>query len=796
MKLFRRITIGFVLLLAMLGVTVYTLLRGSLPQLDDERIAAELKAPVTIERDALGIATITASNRIDLAYATGYAHGQDRYFQMDLQRRAAAGELSALLGEDALALDKRFRKHNFRTVAREVLAQATAEQKSLIDAYVAGVNAGRKSLSVQPFEYLLLRVAPESWRAEDCVLAAFSMYIELNDSDGVRELERARLHAALPQTVFDVLYPRRSEWDAPLDGVATSEPPALPGADSIDVRKQPAVPREAAAPADADYPGSNNWAVTGRRTANGGAIVANDMHLSLRLPHIWYRARLIVKSDDTNVARDLNGVTLPGLPALIVGSNGHIAWSFTNSHGDFDDLVIVENDPQQPTRYRVDGGYQDYAVRRERIEVNGGEAVEVEYRYTIWGPLLDDDLDSKPLAIAWTAHRAEATNLRLFDLESATSVQAALAIANEAGIPVQNFVVADRDGHIGWTLIGKLPQRMGIDGRLPACWGCAANVGWQGWVEPQAYPRIVNPAEGQLWTANSRTLGGDQSALIGDESMDRGARTKQIRDALLAIESATPQDMLKVQLDDRALFLKRWRNALIALLDEAYLRGHPARDEAKQLALRWSERADVDDAGYRIVRAFRLAVQDEIYRGLIATAQARYPEAKFKPSARFEDTAWRIMTEQPAHLLNSEYENWDAQLLASLDRALSQLMQECDVPARKLSTCTWGARNTLKMEHPLSNALPVFGRWLRMPRTELPGDNDMPRVQGTSFGASQRFAVSPGREAEGYFHMPGGQSGHPLSPYFDAGHAAWIKGEATSFLPGPAQHTLLLSPAQ
>ena len=214
--------------------------------------------------------------------------------------------------------------------------------------------------------------------------------------------------------------------------------------------------------------------------------------------------------------------------------------------------------------------------------------------------------------------------------------------------------------------------------------------------------------------------GGDQSALIGDESMDRGARTKHIRDALLQVERATPQDMLNVQLDNRALFLKRWRNALIALLDEAYLRAHPARDEAKQLLLRWSERADVDDAGYRIVRAFRLAVQDEMYRGLIAAAQARYPQATFKPSARFEDTAWRIMTEQPAHLRNGEYENWDAQLLASLDRALLQLMQECDVVARKLSSCTWGQRNTLKMEHPLSNALPVLGRWLRMPLTELP----------------------------------------------------------------------------
>jgi penicillin amidase len=796
MRILRRALLIVVAVVVVAVGAIYLLIRASLPQLDGEFTTAKLNAPVTIERDSLGVATITATTRADLAYATGYAHAQDRYFQMDLQRRVAAGELSALLGKDALALDKRFRKHNFRNVARQVIAQATAEQTALIDAYVAGVNDGRESLTVRPFEYLLLRVKPEPWRAEDGVLVAFAMYLELNDSDGVRELERARLHAALPQAVFDILYPRSSEWDAPLDGMEMAAPPSLPAVDAIDLRTQTLPQQENTMPADADYPGSNNWAMAGRRTANGGALLANDMHLSLRLPHIWYRARLIVKSSDSSEARDLSGVTLPGLPVLVAGSNGRIAWGFTNSHGDFDDLVLVETDPSNANRYRVGERWMEFTTRRERIVVRSGETVEVEYRDTQWGPLLDEALNDKPVALAWTAHRPDTTNLRQFDFEAASSVAEALSIANESGIPVQNFVVADAQGNIGWTLIGKLPKRVGYDGQLPQCWGCDVNIGWQGWLDPERYPRIINSAAGQLWTANSRTLGGEQASLVGDESMDRGARTTQIRDALLELERATPQDMLNVQLDNRALFLKRWRNALIALLDEAYLRGHPARDEAKQLALRWTERADVNDAGYRIVRAFRLAVQDDIYRGLIASAQAKHPNATFRPAARFEDTAWRIMTEQPEHLRNAGHENWDAQLLASLDRALAQLQKECDVPARKLASCTWGKRNTLQMAHPLSNALPVLGYWLRMPRDELPGDNDMPRVQGVAFGASQRFAVSPGREAEGYFHMPGGQSGHPLSPFFDAGHAAWINGEATPFLPGLTQHTLTLSPAR
>ncbi|HYM35838.1 MAG TPA: penicillin acylase family protein, partial [Steroidobacteraceae bacterium] len=442
MRLVRRIAIVVLsAILIVLGVG-YGLLRGSLPRLDGEIAIATLSAPVSIERDSQGVVTITARNRVDLAYATGYAHGQDRFFQMDLQRRLAAGELAELLGKDLVDTDKRFRRHDFRHVARQVVAQATSEQKKILDAYVAGVNAGRDTLSVRPFEYLMLQTQPQPWAAEDCVLVAFAMYIDLNDSDGAHELERARLHAALPQAVFDLLYPRGTEWDAPMDGVDVSNLHApIPGADVIDLRAQPST-RSSEKTADADYPGSNNWAIAKDRTTNG-ALVANDMHLSFRLPHIWYRARLVVKSDDASLARDLTGVTLPGLPLLVAGSNKHVAWGFTNTHGDYDDLVIIESDAQHPNQYRNQDKYLEYNLRRERINVRGGAPIEVEYRDTIWGPLVDATLDDKPLALAWTAQHPEATNLNQSELERATTVSEALDIANTVGIPVQNLIVAD-----------------------------------------------------------------------------------------------------------------------------------------------------------------------------------------------------------------------------------------------------------------------------------------------------------------------------------------------------------------
>ncbi len=799
MRWLKRSVIVAALVVASLAgivtILAYLLLRGSLPTLDGKLTLTELSTPAVIERDALGVVTITAGNRADLAYATGYAHGQDRFFQMDLERRAAAGELSALLGSTLLPLDKRFRRHNFRRVAAEVLASASPTERQIVDAYAAGVNAALRAMSVRPFEYLLLRTKPAPWAAEDCLLAAFSMYIDLNDSLGARELERARLHAALPQAVYDVLYPPGTEWDATLDNVDLSEAhAALPDARILDLSKLDSTQTAEYSSDESAYLGSNNWALAGWRTTNGAALAANDMHLGLRLPHIWYRTRLVVASDASKAARDLIGVTLPGLPILIAGSNRHIAWGFTNSYGDFDDLVVIETDAREPNRYRDDDRYREYSVRSERIEVRGGAAVDVEYRDTIWGPLLDETLDGKPLAVAWTAQHPEATNFRQLDLEGASTANQAIEIATAIGIPAQNFVVADAEGHIGWTLIGKLPKRSGIDGRFPACWGCSANLGWTGWISSADYPRIVDPANGQLWSANSRTLGGSGFDLIGDEGMDRGARATQIRDALLALQKATPADMLRIQLDDRALFLKRWRDLLVRMQDEAYLKGHNDRRVALRLVESWSGAASVDDAGYRIVRAFRDRIQNDLFNDLIVPAERKFPGVKFKPSPRFEDTAWRIVTSQPAHLLNPKYERWDLRILAALDRAIEQLRNECDVSDKTLSECTWGRRNTLNMEHPLASLLPLIGRNLRMPRDSLPGDNDMPRVQGAAFGASERFAVSPGHEAEGYFHMPGGQSGHPLSPFFNAGHEAWVNGQMTPFFPGEPRHRLELSP--
>jgi penicillin amidase len=782
------------LLVVIAGLTAYLTLRASLPQLDGEVVSAGLRAPATIERDSGGTPTIKASSRRDLAYATGFAHGQDRFFQMDLMRRAAAGELAELLGPSVVETDKQLRVHDFRQVSRQVVAQATPSERAVLDAYVMGVNDALERADARPWEYLLLRTEPSPWLPEDSILAAFSMYLSLTDVSGTAELARAQLHEALPPQLFAFLHPLGTEWDAPLVGSPWRVAP-IPGPEVYDLRtssstREVALVHEASSlPLEEDpVIGSNSWAVARSHAANGNALLANDMHLGLRMPHVWYRARLIVTGGSD--ARDLVGVTLPGLPMLVVGSNGKVAWGYTNSHGDWTDLVVVETDSSQAGRYLVGESSEPYVVRRESIAVRGATPVEFEVKATRWGPLVSHDDAGRPLALAWTAHDPIATNFGMLAFETAASAEALLDAANRAGGPVQNVVAADAQGHIGWSLMGKIPVRTDYDPTMPASRRDSAR-GWTGWRRPEEYPRVVDPAAGRIWTANARVLDAETwLAFPGEGDYDLGARAAQIRDSLFALDDASAEDMAKIQLDDRALFLARWRDLLLELLDREAVANRQARAQARDLVQKWSAHAAVDDAGYRLVRAFRLQVRKDVFDTLTVPARARYPGTMFTPSTQFEGALWQVVTQRPAHLLDPRYARWEDALLAAFDAALESLAKECG----EVSSCTWGRQNTLNMRHALSRAMPYASRWLDMPAAQMPGDSNMPRVVAPQFGASERLVVSPGNEAEGLFQMPGGPVDHPLSPFYGAGHAEWVRGEPLPLLPGATRHTLGLMP--
>jgi penicillin amidase len=772
------------------------LLAGSRAQLDGTRRLAALAHPVTIERDALGAATLSGRSRDDLDFALGYVHAQERFFEMDLMRRMAAGELSALVGPAALQADIGHRRHRLRAVAEAAYAQLPAPEKRQLDLYGEGVNAGLAALRVRPWEYLLLRAKPQAWKPEDSLLVIAAMYLDLNgDGRNERELRIAQLRAALPAAVADFLLSPDPTWEAPLQG-GLSRAPYPPGMDVFDLRRaapsaDTAKPVAALAPApQANRPGSNSFAVSGRLTQSGAAALANDMHLGLRVPDIWFRTRLrYPDADAPGGTRDVVGVSLPGTPAMVVGSNGQIAWGFTNSYGDWLDWVRVQRDPRDPSRYKVPGGWAGIETHDETIRVKGAPPHTLKVEDTRWGPILAKDADGTPLALAWIAQLPRAYDLGMMRLERAGSVKQALDLAPGFGIPPQNLLVADRAGHVGWTIAGNsIPLRKGFDPLQPADWS-QPDTGWTGWAAPAQYPRIEDPADGRLWTANNRTVDGGALALLGDGGHDLGARAQQIRDDLHARIGFGPGSLLDVQLDDRAVFLRRWQQLLQQTLADAR---DPALVQLRRLTAAWRDRAAPDSVDYRLVRAFRDQVKAVALAPFVARVRQRFPDFAWPHLDNPEAAVWTMVRRQPANLLDPRYADWHALLLAAARHVADTLGRE----PGGLAARRWGEVNRAGIEHPLARALPgLLARFLDMPDDELPGDRDMPRVAAPGFGASERLDVAPGHEDHGILEMPGGQSDNPLSPYYGAGHGDWVRGRPTPLLPGPAEHTLTLAPA-
>jgi len=776
-------------LASLLGLGGVLALRSSLPRLDGRAAIEGLSAPVVVTRDSVGVVDIAAQSRPDAARALGYLHAQDRFFQMDLQRRKAAGELSALLGKALLASDRDTRRHRFRMRARQVLEGLPSSDRKILEAYAEGVDAGLEDLKARPFEYFLLRQRPKRWIPEDTILTLYAMFLDLSLSSAETEEAWAVVRDQLPPALAKMLLPRGNRWEAPLEE-GEVEGVVLPTAEECDLRtwKYNGKSYHEIQVELHDTAGSNNWAVAGSRTAHGGALLANDMHLALGLPNTWYRVRM--SWSQKGKQHSVVGVTLPGAPALAVGSNGHVAWGFTNSDGDWADLVILRTDPEDSLRYRTPDGWKRMRRIPEILEVAHSTPDTLWVEETIWGPVWGRDTKGRRLALRWTAHDPETVNLNLLRLEEVRSVEEVVELAASIGIPQQNLVCADDRGRIAWTLAGAIPRRVGWDGRLPVSWA-EGDHRWDGYLEASRQPRVIDPPEGLLWTANNRVTAGEDLERIGDGGYATGARARQIRDDLRALSRPDEKDMLAVQLDDRAVFLERWRSLALKTLERAGLRG-ARRRFLEMVRDYWSGRADTASVAYRLVRNFSFECIDGIYDLLTAPCSQADPGFRTGWLPYRHAVTWEILTQRPPHLLPPWSASWDDFVLQAIDRTMS----EATWHGRPLSIYTWGAFNQEEIVHPFVHLAPWLRRWLAAPRKGLPGDSFMPRVQHRRHGASERLVVSPGREEQGIFHMPGGQCGHPLSPYFLAGHSAWETGQAIPLLPGPPRHRLELVAAR
>jgi penicillin amidase len=761
----------------------------SLPVLDGARSVTGLQANVDIARDAQGVPTLSGTTREDVAYATGFVHAQERFFQMDLLRRSASGTLAALLGPSLLDVDRARRIYGFERLADKTFSKLPKTDKNILERYAAGVNAGLSALRVRPFEYLLLRSRPAAWRPEDSLLVVWSMYFELQSDELHRDFARGWLREHTDDAALKALLPDCSEWDAPLDAMSVNcNAPPITGIAPSWLGGSPSQ-------SVADIPfgnevGSNNWAISGKRTTTGSAIVANDMHLSLRLPNIWYRAVLDYPAP-SGTRRHIVGVTLPGTPVVVAGSNGAVAWGFTNSYGRYLDLVELEIDPEHPEQYRTPTGWAPLRFHDETLQVNGAAAETMRMAESDIGPVWD--VGGKHYSIKWIATDDGAVNLGLLAMEAAGDVNQALSVGQSAGIPAQNMVVGDAAGNIGWTIAGPMPKRHAEWSDTFPYPSAARDKGWDTFLSPRNHPSIVNPESGQLWTANSRQLAGADYAAIGDGGADLGARARQIRDDLASRHAMDEPAAYAPSLDDRALFMATWKDRALRVLDNRAVAGHPGRAEFKRLLLeQWNGCACVDSVGYRLARSFLHSLYAELFGEADRQMRALDPHASFATATpRWPIVLAHLVDQQPAKWLPKDRKTWREVELAAIDDAVSKLTAH----SLALKDATWGRRNIAHIAHPFVAGMPFLARWLAVPEDPLPGDGNMPRVAAPSFGQSERMVISPGHEDHGIFNMPGGESGHPFSAYFLAGHDAWVHGRSTPLLPGSRAHLLRLVPA-
>ncbi len=779
--------LGFVLLLAVAPIA-YQIDRAaqSLPQMDGEIQLPGLREPATIRFDARGIAEIQAASRLDAYRLLGFLHARDRLFQMDLLRRRMTGRLAEVLGQPAAAADRRQRLYGFDRVALQAVARLPAHQRAVLDAYTAGVNAVIDTAREFPPEFRLLHYRPARWAPADSLLIGASMFQTLTDTEA-EERMLTLMQACLPAAVAGFLTPDTDAFDRTLAGGERSRRPerSVPteaiAALLADPRRQS---QQVSAVGTDDFTlGSNNWTVSGSKTADGCAILADDMHLPLGVPNLWYRAHLRYAN------HRLDGLTIPGLPLLVAGGNGHVAWGFTNLNADVLDLIRLETHPDHPEAYRTPEGWQPFDVATEALEIRDAPAEQLTIRRTLWGPVPERPLLGAPVALRWTALDPAAINLELLDIDRAETLDAAMRLFNRFGAPPQNVVLADERGQIAWTLTGLLPERRGFDGATSQNWA-ATGAGWSGYLAPASLPRLLNPPEGYIATANNRTVGGDYPHSLGHNPAN-GYRAFRIRQRLAEQPRLDERDLHSLQLDMRGGFYEFYRLLALSLLPETASLSPEAREVRAAIA-GWDGQLAPDSRGIALLVHWRSVLAQALIDPLVARCRQADPD--FVYQWRQLDTPLQALIRQGLPQLASArgQPDWNAYLRAMLLDSARELKQRHRVDT--LAQLPWRHVNAVRIQHPFSRAQPWAGSLLDMPTIPGACNSNCVKVLHERNGASERLVLSPNHPEAASLQMPGGQSGHPLSPHYRDQQADWADGQMSAFLPGPTQHQLHLLP--
>jgi len=749
--------IHFMKIFSLLSLLVIVCLAGSavFGQTAPTKLSvAGISQDVMVRRDARGIPYIEAANDADLYFAQGYVTASDRLWQMDMLRRVVRGETAEIFGQSALEQDKRWRRFGFAKIADESYAMLSPELRSALDSYARGVNAYTSSLdeNTTPIEFGNLQYRPKPWQATDS-LAIGKILADALSTTWRDDLLRAQVQT-LPKEKLADLENSRTPYDVVLfpgnQKARTATNSAMPPDDSLlAAADRDAALRKASLESVGLYAeglaASNNWVISGKRTATGKPILANDPHLSASAPGIWYIAD--IHSPGVHAA----GVSVPGIPGIVLGHNETIAWGATNVGPDVQDIYSLELDGKGS--YRSPAGWTKFDVRTEKIAVRTNplspatKDVDLEVRSSVQGPVILDD-KSGTYALRWTAFNPENNEFEAFyRVNRAKDWLSFKNALRTYGGPAQNFVYSDTKGHIGWYAAGRIPIRRKGHGELP--YNAAAKDGdWTGYIPFEELPHLYDPPSGLIVTANQRTVGANYKYPQFASDASAPWRARRIFDRLSGRTKLTRQEVADVQLDAF--------NIPLDLLAKEIVRRRAASAETLALLKDWDGRMMPDSQAALFASEMQKCVTTEITR---ANPPVTY-------GVILERITERAVRENLRRWLPAGVESYD-DLLRSCDGQVRVSLAR--VFGADPKAWVWGQTFTAVFPHPLVVA-PVIGTKFIARKDPLAGSRYSPNV-GSS--VSMRYIVTPGEWDATSLVIPLGESGRPGNEHFKDQFDLW-----------------------
>lgn len=767
------IAIIFVVLAAAFFIT-YGFLSRSLPKIEGEIRIGSISKEVTVDRDDNGVPHILAANEKDLFIAQGYVQAQDRLFQMDLSRRQASGRLSEVIGEATVENDKYFRTLGLRRAAEASYEAYSPAAKKILSWYAEGVNLYIKEAAENgklPVEFSILGYKPESWTPVDSLTIGKYMAYDLG---GHWESQAFRYYLLqhFPEDKAYELFPSYPE-----------EAPYIIGKQNLNIEES-----FASVTTPPEFNGSNNWVAAGSKTASGKPILADDPHLSLSTPSIWYQMHL--QSPEMNVS----GVIFAGIPGIILGHNEDIAWGVTNTGPDVQDLYIEKRNPDNKNKFLFNGKWEKAEVIEEPIKVKGNETIRYKVTITRHGPVISefaaDSGKDNVLSLQWTALQPSKELEAILKMNKASDWNQFEEALENFHTPAQNFVFASPDGTIAYKANGKIPIRKKGDGLLPVP-GWTDEYGWKGYIPYDLLPKVINPKTGFISTANNKVAGDSYPYHISND-WAQPYRQMRIQEYLKKKDDLSAEDMMALQMDQKNLQAEEFIPMFLSVMEEP---SSALEKEALSLLSNWNYIDSKDEAAPLIFNLWMKSISDILFEKEISPEMRKL----FKGQKQAVDELLR----NAANGRESIWFEKNGGLKKVLLRSLSTAVKEAEkLQGNCPSKWKWGNYHQLAFSHPLSSVKPLNYLFNREGRIPVGGSSVTVQAaankeDGTvNHGGSWRFVIDT-QNMNTAFHLVGpGQSGHPLSQWYHDQMNDWADGayHKTALAGEKARHKLLLKP--